>query len=118
MKLDSVSVAKASLLFSTGGVLLLAFSHFAYGVYSDKLTHFCAFLFLGVLATWAFPNLGWVQRGLALSALGGLIELLQAMPAISRDADVWDWFADNVGVFCALVVSWTSQSIATKRGRS
>lgn len=78
---------------------------------SDKTQHLVTF---GVLTAWAamaYPRARLVPLGLALSGLGGLIELLQ--PLTGRSDDLLDWIADSVGVLIGLTVAlawrWTRQ---------
>ena len=68
----------------------------------DKARHFIAFYALTVLAAAGWPRTRPVLIGAALSAFGVLIELLQALPVINRDADVWDWVADSLAIAAAL----------------
>ena len=70
----------------------------------DKAEHFAAFFALTACALVAFPKLalGWI--GGALSAAGGLVELVQALPFINRDCDVKDWVADTVAILAVLGV--------------
>lgn len=69
----------------------------------DKLVHACAFYVLGVLALAAYPRASLIRVVLALAAFGGLIELLQAIPVLQRDADWDDWAADWVGIAMAMI---------------
>ena len=64
----------------------------------DKADHFCAFFALTGAAVVAFPKtpLVWVALWVSIAGVG--IELIQGLPAIHRDCDVWDWVADNIGV--------------------
>lgn len=72
----------------------------------DKINHIAAFITLSVAAAWAWPRTDLWRIGLWLSALGGLIELVQAIPFIARDAEWGDWFADTVAATIALTVVW------------
>jgi hypothetical protein len=70
----------------------------------DKANHALAFLVLTVLT-----GRGWsdMSRGLLILimlAAGVAIELVQGLPQIGRDADVWDVVADGVGVAAGLAV--------------
>ncbi len=67
----------------------------------DKAEHFAAFYALTVLALAAFPRRHLVLIGVLLSAFGGLIELVQALPIVNRDADVRDWIADTIAILAA-----------------
>ena len=64
----------------------------------DKADHFCAFFALTCAAVVAFPRapLAWVALWASVSGAG--IELIQALPALHRDCDAWDWVADNAGI--------------------
>lgn len=63
----------------------------------DKANHALSFLVLTVLAGCGWPRLTLVRTGLIMLAAGIVIELVQGLPAIGRDADVWDVVADVVG---------------------
>lgn len=69
----------------------------------DKASHFLGFYVLTLLAAAAFPRRALFWLALALSAYGALIEGIQALPAVGRDADFWDWVADTVAVAAALL---------------
>lgn len=69
----------------------------------DKIEHFTGFYILAVLALPAFPAARRWQIFVGLTAFGGLVEVLQAIPAIGRDCDVWDWLTDMVGIGAALL---------------
>lgn len=69
----------------------------------DKLVHAGAFYVLGVLALAAYPKAGLTRIVLALAAFGGVIEILQAIPVLNRDAAWDDWAADWFGLALALV---------------
>lgn len=68
----------------------------------DKANHFAAFYVLSVLAAGAFPRRSLLVLGAAMSGFGALIELVQALPFVHRDADVLDWATDTVAVLAAL----------------
>jgi len=76
----------------------------------DKAEHFLAFYILTLLAAAAFPRRPLLSIAVALSLLGAGIEVVQALPIISRDSDFWDWFADTLAIAAALlplaVLSW------------
>jgi len=81
---------------------------------SDKTQHLVTF---GVLTAWAalaYPRARLVPLGLALSGLGGMIELLQ--PITGRSDDILDWLADSVGVLIGLGVALASRRTAQPRG--
>lgn len=68
----------------------------------DKAEHFTAFYVLTGLAAAAFPRRPLWLVGLSLSAFGAFIELVQALPIVHRDCDVWDWVADTIGVLAVI----------------
>ncbi len=68
----------------------------------DKANHFVAFYALALLGALAFPRRSAVILGAWLSGLGGLIEVLQAIPVLHRDSDIVDWLTDNAGIVAAL----------------
>lgn len=69
----------------------------------DKAEHFAAFFTLTVLGAAAFPRRSIALLALLLSAFGGFVEFVQALPIVGRDADVRDWVADSVAVGAALL---------------
>lgn len=66
------------------------------GAPSDKLLHILAFVVLTALAALAYPRVRLLMIFLGLSLFGGLIELVQAIPAIHRDPNTTDWLADTL----------------------
>jgi VanZ family protein len=70
----------------------------------DKAEHFIAFFVLTGLSLAAFPRLSLVRIAAALSAVGAAIELIQALPFVHRDCDVWDWVADTIAVLAVMAV--------------
>jgi VanZ family protein len=74
---------------------------------SDKVEHIAAFVTLGIVGAWAYPKTPLLQLLIRLSLFGALIELVQAIPSLSRDSDPLDWLADTVAAAVALgIVSW------------
>ncbi|WP_226017156.1 hypothetical protein [Novosphingobium sp. FKTRR1] len=70
--------------------------------YGDKVEHMSAFFALAVLAAAAWPRAPLWQLLVALSLVGALIEVIQAIPALHRTCDVRDWVADMVALVLAL----------------
>lgn len=68
----------------------------------DKAEHFVAFFVITSLAAAAYPRVPLVLVALWLSLFGCAIELVQALPIIHRDCDIWDWVADTTAVVAAL----------------
>lgn len=69
----------------------------------DKVLHILAFAVLGSLAAVAFPKRAVGRIVAALIALGALIEVVQAIPALNRDSEFLDLVSDSVA---ALVAAW------------
>jgi VanZ family protein len=76
----------------------------------DKMNHMIAFFVLAILARAAYPRVRAWTLFAALSAFGGFIELSQAIPALHRDAEWADLFADMaaaaVGLAVATPLAW------------
>jgi VanZ family protein len=68
----------------------------------DKLVHSGLFLALALSGSWAGVRRGVLVGLLLLYAAGS--ELIQAIPALQRDATLGDWLADAVGVLLGLLV--------------
>jgi hypothetical protein len=68
----------------------------------DKAEHFIAFYGLTGLAVAAFPKRHLLLVAGSLSFFGALIEVVQGLPFVHRDEDVWDWVADTVAICAAL----------------
>ena len=67
---------------------------------SDKVMHVLAFATLGSLAAYGFRQTGVAMLFIGLTALGGAIELVQAIPQLHRD--IADLLADMAAAFVAL----------------
>jgi VanZ family protein len=70
----------------------------------EKGNHILAFLVLAGTAAAAFPGVRLFVIGAVLIGFGAAIELLQALPAVSRDPEVMDVGWDAIGAFVALGV--------------
>jgi VanZ family protein len=79
---------------------------------SDKIQHMIAFVTLAALAATAYPRTSLLLIGIGLSTFGAAIELIQMIPAISRDSSLWDWVADTVA---AGAVLWFVHRARAKR---
>lgn len=106
-------------MFRTGTVLFaFAVAWFAFtpstGVESglpwDKANHAVAFLTWTILAGCGWPRAGFPRLAAVMLALGIGIELIQGLPAVGRDADVWDVVADMTGFLagCGLLAAATA----------
>ena len=68
----------------------------------DKAEHFSAFFGLMALSLVSFPKTPIWSLAAVLSAVGGLVELVQGLPMVHRDCDWKDWAADVLGL-CAVI---------------
>ena len=82
----------------------------------DKAKHFIVFYGLTFLATLALPRSRFWKIGAVLLGFGVAIEILQGLPIIGRDADVFDVVADFCGIgffFGPMIVrSWLDDAQA------
>jgi VanZ family protein len=60
----------------------------------DKLLHVLAFVVLAALAAFAYPRLHLIMIFIGLALFGAAIEVVQAIPALGREASWMDWLAD------------------------
>ncbi len=74
------------------------------GAPSDKVQHILAFTTLAALARLAYPGVSDLRILLLLSGFGALIEVVQSIPHLHRDADFWDWLADTASVAIVLAL--------------
>lgn len=64
----------------------------------DKAKHFIVFYGLTFLAAIALPRSRWWKIAVVLLGFGIGIEILQGLPIIGRDADIFDVVADGCGI--------------------
>lgn len=69
----------------------------------DKVTHGAGCFVLTLLAGLAYPHRTLRLLGLGILAFGVLVEALQAIPVIGRDASWLDLAADAAGIGVALL---------------
>lgn len=69
--------------------------------FSDKFEHMLAFSVLTLVARLAWPRARVWTLMIMLSLYGAMIEVLQANPALHRDADPRDWVVDSVAIAIA-----------------
>ncbi|MBX9460196.1 MAG: hypothetical protein KL785_02860 [Brevundimonas sp.] len=82
----------------------------------DKANHAVAFILLTVLAGRGWPDLPRTALVLIMLAAGIGIELVQGLPAVGRDADIWDVVADAVGIAGGLAgLAWMGRRSARPR---
>lgn len=80
---------------------------------SDKVEHIIAFATLAALGSFAFPRAPLLRLLAGLSLFGALIEVVQAIPVLQRDADAMDWVADTVAAGVVLVLVWLRRRAAS-----
>ena len=79
----------------------------------DKAQHSLVFVTLSLAGLMAYQErLKTVCLGLCV--YGGLIEVLQSTLTMTRHGDVFDWFADSVGIVVGLVLYLLGHQIIKK----
>ncbi|MEP6983560.1 MAG: hypothetical protein ABI853_07945 [Sphingomicrobium sp.] len=73
---------------------------------NDKVEHIIAFAILAALGSFAYPRARLLRLLAGLSLFGASIEVVQAIPALQRDSDVWDWVADTAAAAVVLLFVW------------
>lgn len=81
----------------------------------DKVQHMVTFAVLAALARLAYLQTSALAIFLRLSAFGAVIELAQAIPALHRDADIWDWVADSAAILAVLAIAGLARFVWTGR---
>ena len=82
---------------------------------SDKVQHIIAFAVLTVLALAGDPRAARLAQALGLFGLGALIELLQMIPALNRDAQLADWLADSAAVVVVMALAALLRQVTRPR---
>ena len=83
----------------------------------DKAGHFTVFYTLTLLSLAAFPRGRVLVMVAVLAAIGGGIELIQALPVVGRDAEWGDFIADCLGIGYAVApaLAWRVRRLARER---
>lgn len=81
---------------------------------SDKIEHAVAYAGLAVLGIWAFPR-RYGRLAVGLMALGIIIEVLQGLMNLGRQADVMDAVADGAGLGLVLIAA---RMVGMRRARA
>ncbi|MDQ8029231.1 MAG: hypothetical protein REJ23_10925 [Brevundimonas sp.] len=79
----------------------------------DKANHAAAFVVWTILVGLSWPSAGLLRLAALMLGLGIGIELIQGLPAVGRDADVWDVVADMTG----FTVGWAVLTLPDLRRR-
>ncbi len=72
--------------------------------YWDKVQHMGVFLIMTIVGFFAYPSKKWWVV-MHLAVFGAFMEVLQGWLTITRQASVYDWLADVVGILCVIVIS-------------
>ena len=80
---------------------------------NDKVEHVFAFATLALLGVFAYPRALFARLLIGLSLFGALIEVVQAIPMLQRDSDIWDWVADTAAVAVVLTLVWWRRRAAS-----
>jgi VanZ family protein len=72
---------------------------------SDKVEHMIAFFTLALLGKLAYPRTATLSLLLLLVGFGALIEFTQMIPALHRDGNIADWFADCAATVVGLAIA-------------
>ena len=80
---------------------------------NDKVEHMVAFATLAALGSLAYARAGLLRLLIGLSLFGAFIEVVQAIPALQRDSDVWDWAADTIAAAVVLALIWLRRRAAS-----
>ena len=84
---------------------------------SDKIQHIVAFVTLAALGSWAYTRTPPWKLLVRLSLFGAAIEIIQAIPVLHRDSDVFDWLADTIAVVVVLgIVRWLRRASGSRAG--
>jgi hypothetical protein len=82
---------------------------------SDKVQHMAAFFTITLLGCAGYRGLPRVKLMLAMFAFGAMIEVVQLVPMLHRDAEWSDWLADIVAVLAALAIAHVAERQRTAR---
>lgn len=70
---------------------------------NDKSQHMLAFGVMTLLLGLGWPRLALWRIAALMAVFGALIEVVQMIPELGRDADIADWRADMIAVFAVLL---------------
>lgn len=81
----------------------------------DKVMHMIAFAVLSLLAFLSFPKRRIIELFAWMAVLGSLIEVLQMIPALHRDAEFADWVVDCAASLVVLILCRTVRWLFASR---
>ena len=82
---------------------------------SDKIQHMAAFFTITLLGCAGYRGQPRLKLMLAMFAFGAMIEVVQLVPMLHRDAEWSDWLADIVAVLAALAIAHVAERQRTAR---
>ena len=82
---------------------------------SDKVQHMAAFFTITALGCAAYRGFSRLKLMLAMIAFGAMIEVVQMVPQLHRDAEWSDWLADILAVLLALAIAHLLERRAMRR---
>ena len=82
----------------------------------DKVRHMLAFAVLTLLAVGYYGAGHFARILLALPTFGGMIEVMQLVPSLHRNAEWFDWVADCCAVLPALLLCRVGALVANLAG--
>jgi VanZ family protein len=72
--------------------------------YKDKLQHIAGFFLLACAARMGFAQSA-TKYFIGLAFYGALMEVLQKLLTVTREASVLDWIADVIGILLCIVIA-------------
>jgi hypothetical protein len=103
---NHIAIARSLLLTALGVTLYMALQphppKLPIDSWGDKFEHSLAFI--TILSVASFPFAKLLRIGERLSFLGALIEVVQSIPALHRDCDIFDWLTDTAAIAAVLFV--------------
>ena len=81
---------------------------------NDKAEHMLAFVTLYGLSIIAYPATRWWKPAILLMAFGAVIELVQGIPAVHRDCDIRDWYADVFAISISSLATLAAQAVRNR----
>lgn len=85
---------------------------------SDKFQHMAAFATLALIGALAFPGMPLLALGIGLFCFGGLIEVVQMIPALHRDAELLDLAADGAAIVMVLLPMAAARRFLGRQARA
>lgn len=81
----------------------------------DSFQHALAFGTLTILSALAYPGLSVQVRFAALAGFGAVIELVQMIPTLGRDASLGDWGVDLAAIGATMLTLWGAAVLNPRR---